>query len=81
MQPTNQPIPVPPGGDGWNEWGRHVLQELVRLNGEYEKLREGQSRLLVEISMLKVKSGIWGMVGAAVPVAVLLAIQFLKAKP
>jgi|WetSurMetagenome_2_1015567.scaffolds.fasta_scaffold00567_15 hypothetical protein len=51
--------------NGWNEWSRHVLAELKRLNDCYTSLDEKYTQLLVEITTLKVKSGMWGFAGSA----------------
>ena len=64
--------------NGWDEYGKHVLAELKRQN---ENMEEANKRLItieVEIAMLKVKAGIWGLIGASIPVCVMLAINFLK---
>ncbi len=63
--------------ESWAEWRRYVLMELERMNECYDSLKTEAVNLKVEIAMLKVKSGIWGAVGAAVPIIILLAIQFL----
>lgn len=35
--------------NGWNEWSRHVLKELERLNDKYENLREINEEIKNEI--------------------------------
>ncbi len=67
--------------NGWNEWSKHVLRELVRLNACYETLDTRLNDVRLEIVQLKVKSGIWGLVGGAIPVVVLLAFLILKGTP
>jgi hypothetical protein len=57
--------------NGWNEWSKHVLKELERLNGCYLALDKKTTDLLIEITQLKVKSGLWGFCGSAM--AILLA--------
>lgn len=66
--------------NGWREWSRYVLKELERLNVCYNELDHKMSTLLKEVTILKVKSGMWGMIGGAVPVMVMLAIWLLKIK-
>lgn len=62
-----------PGGNGWNEWRRHVLAELKRLNGAIEHLyteiktemklmQERQSKTDAEIALLKSKLALIGTV-------------------
>jgi len=64
--------------NGWREWSRHVLSELTRLNNCYEKLDKDIQELRVAVAMLKVKSGIWGAIGACIPVGIGLAMMFLR---
>ena len=66
--------------NGWNEWGKHVLSELKRFNDWNNDLAETQTKILVQVSALKVKAGIWGLIGGAIPVAIGLAIWFLKSQ-
>ena len=35
----------------------------------------------IELAVLKVKSGVWGLVGGAIPVALGLLIWFIQSKP
>jgi len=76
------------GEDGWDQWAIFVLKELERLNIHYEALRtvideihieliKDIGQVHTEIAMLKVKAGLWGAVGAAVPVLLMLAIQIM----
>lgn len=41
--------------DGWNEWSKHVLKELDRLNTNYEGLRDEIGKIHQDISSLKAK--------------------------
>ena len=54
--------------NGWHEWSRYVLKELERLNVNQEEMNEKITNILIEIGMLKVKAGVWGLVGGAIPV-------------
>lgn len=75
------------GVDGWNEWSKHVLKELERLNDCYASLlkahgdtkeSDGQryGRLKTEIAILKVKSGMWGAIAGAVPSGIAAIIWY-----
>lgn len=64
--------------DGWDQWAVYVLKELERLNVHYEALRGEVGKIHTEIATLKVKAGMWGAVGAAVPVLIMLAIQLMR---
>lgn len=66
------------GEDGWDQWAKFVLKELERLNTNYEALRKEVSKIHTEVATLKVKAGLWGALGAAVPVLLMLAIQLMQ---
>lgn len=67
---------MPP--DGWNEWSKHVLKELERLSKAYTDSAKELGKIRVEIAVLKVKAGIWGLLGGAIPVGVGLLVYLLK---
>ena len=68
--------------DGWKEWGRHVLTELSRLSSDIHGLRTDLQAIYGDVSALKVKSTIWGLVGGVIPVAILIAVEiFSKSTP
>ena len=64
--------------DGWDQWAKFVLKELERLNVHYEALRKEVGKIHTEIATLKVKAGLWGAMGAAIPVLLMLAIQLMQ---
>lgn len=77
--------------NGWREWSKHVLKELERLNDCYiavdnsldnkiEKVNKSINGLRVDIARLKVKSGIWGAIGAAIPILITLAIMAIRSQ-
>ena len=62
----------------WSSWGRaavlemvanmkHILSELERQNKQLEALAEKISQIRTDITMLKVKSGMWGAAAGAIP--------------
>jgi len=69
-----------PQDNGWNEWSRHVLAELIRLNDCYEELNKNLGKIQVDIGMLQVKAGMWGAVGGILTAACLLFIKYLEGK-
>jgi len=69
--PANEP-------NGWTEYRRLVLKELEDLNTAVDSVRAEQTKIREEIATLKVKSGIWGLIGGAIPVAIGLALWLLK---
>ncbi len=66
--------------NGWNEWSKFVLNELQRLNVNYENLTSQVQRVQVQIATLKVKSGIWGVIGGSIPIMVGVLIWLLRTK-
>ena len=70
----------PTNSNGWNEWSRHVLQELVRLNTEQTRLSERMEKVLVEVAALQVKAGVWGLLGGLIPAVAAILLMFLKGK-
>ena len=65
-------------GNGWNEWSKHVLAELERLNGCYEKINTKLLEMHTDIAILKVKAGVWGIIGGCIPIIIALAVNYLK---
>lgn len=65
-------------GNGWTTYQKLVLAELERHGEKLEKLEAHLNRVEIEIAMLKVKSGAWGLMGGAVPVVIMLLVEFLK---
>ena len=63
--------------DGWNQWAKHVLLELERLDKCISTTKKEMISVRIEIASLQVKAGIWGMAGATIPVAIALIIHFL----
>ena len=64
--------------NGWSIWSKYVLKELERLNDCYDKLDGKIDNIIEDIIMLKVKAGIWGLFGGAIPVIIGLIIMLLK---
>ena len=64
--------------NGWNEYEKLVMAELDRLNAAVGCMSAEVTGIRVEIAMLKVKAGMWGAVGACIPVIMMLAIEFLR---
>lgn len=65
-------------GDGWEQWGKHVLAELDRNNSDHEGMIKQLSAISSSIVELKVKAGLWGAFGGAIPVIIGLGLILLK---
>ena len=79
---------MPPGDDGWKEWSKFVLKELKRLGdaceefpkaiqGLTQKVNDEISQLKAEVAMLKVKSGIWGSIGAIIVIGIVYLSRYI----
>jgi len=72
--------------DNWTKYQKLVLNELERLSGCHDKMNNKMDNfqeqigtkigeVRIEIAMLKVKSGIWGLMGGLIPVLVLILVN------
>ena len=66
------------GPNGWNQWSKHVLKELERLNEVMERLEAKLNEVEKDLVMLKVKSGVWGLIGGAIPAVSILIMWLVK---
>lgn len=68
-------------GNGWTQYQKLVLAELERHSKQLEQINsqmhKQMSDLQVEIATLKVKSGVWGLMGGLIPVLVLVVLELL----
>lgn len=46
--------------NGWNEWGKHVLAELVRNDQEHQTMSSKLDQIHDDLLMLKTKAAVWG---------------------
>ncbi len=66
---------MPESTNGFNEYKKLILSELEKLNGKMDDFLEDQQKMKVEIAVLKIKSGIWGAIGASIPIAIGIAFK------
>ena len=70
--------------DSWAVWSKYVLKELERLNEKIEQMVEKIIEINNAVSSLKAelrfKTGVWGALGGAIPVAVFLIFWFITNK-
>lgn len=64
--------------DSWASWGKHVLAELESLDGRLDKMDERLRGIEVQLAMLKVRAGVWGLAAGAIPVLIGLGVWALK---
>ena len=66
------------GENSWLVWSKHVLMQLEFNAKCLSDIKKEQIAIGKEITALKVKSGIWGAVGGAIPVCVMIGLYLLK---
>ena len=54
----------------------HEFSDIV--NARLNKIEKLQLQILVDVAGLKIKAGIWGLLGGAVPIIIGLGIYYLK---
>lgn len=64
--------------ESWDNWRKHVLSEIKRINENAHTIQEGVLGLKIEIAKLEVKAGVWGLLGGIIPVVVLIAMERFK---
>ena len=62
----------------WGSWSKYVLKELKRMNDQIERMEDRLRQIEQSIVILQQKAGVWGMIGGAVPAAVVIAWMILK---
>jgi len=77
VAPNSKLNNIPQDGNGWSKWGQHVLKELERQDKCIGELTEKINNLIVENALLKLKSGVWGAIGAAIPILIAIIIWLL----
>ena len=61
--------------NGWPSDRTNVLHQLKELHEDVKENGRITIKILQDVAALKVKSGIWGLVGGSIPVAILLIIK------
>lgn len=64
--------------NGWTAWEKHVLAELEDLKLSYRRLTDEIHGARMEIERLKVKAGIWGLIGGSVPVVIGMGVYLIQ---
>lgn len=64
--------------NGWSEWRHHVLIELERLNKGQSEMKIEISKIQTNVTVLKLKAGVWGAIAGMIPVLIMLLINFIN---
>lgn len=75
----------PPAGNSWERYQHLVLSRLDTLDErincltrKVDQIRvDSLTKLWTEVAVLKMKAGAWGLLGAAIPVAIMLMVSIL----
>jgi len=68
----------PDNNGEFKEYRRLLISELERLTREVNECRQEIQSIHREITKLNVKSGVWGLMGGAIPVGIGLLVWFLQ---
>jgi hypothetical protein len=64
----------------WMRYQKLVLSEMKRFSDSLDSIEHRLNIIDKEIATLKVQSGVWGLIGGMIPVAIVLLIEFLSKK-
>ena len=62
----------------WRDDRKYVLDALDRYDRHNANMADSMTSIQVQIAMLRVKSGVWGAIGASIPLLVALAFIWIK---
>ena len=62
----------------WESYSRLVLTKLDEHEDVLSDISKELTNIRVDIGMLKVKSGLWGLIGGFIPVAIAVILNLLK---
>lgn len=64
--------------NGWDKWGTHIKLELERFESAINNMSEKIENLHIDVSALKIKAGVWGLIGGLIPALIMVLIVLLK---
>ena len=65
-------------GNGWNKHEMLVMDKLDTLVANDKCIEKKIGDLRVDVAKLKVKAGIWGLLGGTIPVGIAILLFILK---
>lgn len=71
-------MPQQTPSNGWTEYQRLVMSTLEAHEKKLEGIANALTDIKVELGMLKVKAGVWGLVGGAIPAIAAVLLVLLK---
>jgi|TARA_Y100000310_G_scaffold253900_1_gene260900 hypothetical protein len=67
---------VDENGD-WREYKKLVISEIDRLSSHIGNLEKKIDHLRSDVVMLKIKSGVWGLLAGLIPVTIAMLVKAL----
>ena len=64
----------------FNEYKRLIVYELKRLSDAIKELDRKERKNRDDIIIIKVKAGIWGLIGASIPTIIAIALLLIKSE-
>ncbi len=61
-----------------SHWNQCLAKDIQELNESMREINAQLLKLHIEVAGLKVKSGVWGLIGGLVPVLIMIAFFILK---
>lgn len=68
------------GGEDWKRWSEWVKDGVRELRKEIKEIGDEVDRLRIEMATQKVKVGVIGMIGSAIPIIITLLIMYIKSQ-
>ena len=62
----------------WSKYEQLVLSELKRISRDVTDIYSHVDKLREEVAALKVKSGVWGLLGGTIPVIIAVVIEYFR---
>jgi hypothetical protein len=66
-------------GNGWTNYQKLVLAQLEQHQESLEKINDKLNQIRIEITELKVKAGVWGLIAGMIPVIIAMLLHKVKA--
>ena len=64
--------------NGWSKQEKFVLEGMEHLRENQKEIFGKLDTIIVDIATLKVKAGVWGLVGGMISVGVMLIVVIVK---
>jgi len=66
--------------NGWEKYQKLVLTKLDEHNDKLQNLDEHMIKIYSVLAALKVKAGVWGIIGGSIPILILLVYHLIAKK-